>query len=322
MVGSDDANTANQVQRDKFRYKEKLVTNEWKWEQIASHKSLTEGPVWDGSSLLYNECAANTTYRWDPASGKSEAWRTKTGAANGMTFDRSGGLWACEGDAHRVTKINRDDPNAEPQVIADAYKGQTLNWPNDLAVSATGRVYFSDPNYSSNANNLPHESVYMAEHSFGGAWSVTRVTFDTTKPNGVLLSRDEKTLYVAESPSAPGVPRQLRAYPVLENGTLGAGTQLFDFGQARGIDGMTLTTEGTIVATAGSPHAGPGSMIYVFEPSGLVRSTHRTPAESPTNCTFGGGSLGDLYVTFATGFVYRATGVGMTGHLAYPARKY
>lgn len=277
--------------------------NEWKWEQIASHEALTEGPVWDGSALLYNECSAHTTFRWDPTTGKSETWRTNTGAANGMTFDRSGGLWACEGDAHRVTKIDTDAPNADPLVIADAFEGKTLNWPNDIAVSSQGRVYFSDPNYTSNENNLPHESVFMAEHSFGGSWSVTRVTFDTSKPNGVLLSRDEKTLYVAESPHVAGVPRQLRAYPVLDNGTLGAGSELFSFGENRGIDGMTLTTEGQIVATAGSPDSGPGSMIYVFEPSGLVKSTHRTPADSPTNCTFGGGSLRDLYVTFATGFV-------------------
>ncbi len=299
-----------------------MMTNEWNWEQIASHPSLTEGPVWDGSALLYNECAADTTFRWDPKTQESVVWRSNTGAANGMTFDRSGGLWACEGDAHRVTKIDAEDQEAEPQVIAEAFGGETLNWPNDLAVSSAGRVYFSDPNYGSNPNNLPHESVYMAEHSFGGAWSVTRVTFDTTKPNGVLLSRDEKTLYVAETPFADGAPRELRAYPVLENGTLGASEQLFDFGQNRGIDGMTLTTEGLIVATAGSPDFGPGSTIYVFEPSGLVRSTHPTPAESPTNCTFGGGLLSDLYVTFATGFVYRATSIGMTGHLAYPTRKY
>ena len=194
---------------------------EWNWEEIASHDNLTEGPVWDGSALLYNECAAHTTFRWDPKTGKSEVWRTDTGAANGMTLDRSGGLWACEGDEHRVTKIDPENPNGEPAVIADAFNGDALNWPNDLAVSSAGRVYFSDPNYSSESNNLPHESVYMAEHSFGGAWSVTRVTFDTSKPNGVLLSRDEKTLYVADSSHTPGVTRELKAYPVLENGSPG-----------------------------------------------------------------------------------------------------
>jgi gluconolactonase len=296
---------------------------EWHWEEIAKHSGLTEGPVWDGSALLYNECAAHTTYRWDPDTGKSTVWRSKTGAANGMVFDRSGNLYACEGDAHRVTRIDTKKPNAEPTVIAAGFEGKTLNWPNDIAVTSTGRIYFSDPNYNRGVpNNLPHESVYMAEHSFGGAWSVTRVTFDTAKPNGVLLSQDEKTLFVAESPGDAAKKRQLRAYPVLDNGTLGDHRVLFDFGPGRGIDGMTLTTDGKIVATAGSTRGGPGPMIYVFEQSGLVRSSHRTPVDSPTNCTFGGPGLDELFVTFGTGHVHRVANTGMTGHLAYPARRY
>ncbi len=97
---------------------------------------------------------------------------------------------------------------------------------------------------------------------------------------------------------------------------------LFDFGDGRGIDGMVLTTDGQILATAGEPTVGAGSAIYVFEPSGLVRATHRTPAGSPTNCTFGGPGLDVLFVTFATGHVYRVAKTGMVGHLAYPRRGY
>ena len=128
----------------------------------------------------------------------------------------------------------------------------------------------------------------MAEHIFGGNWTVKRVTFDTNRPNGVLLSADQTILYVAESPVRYDLRRELRAYPIKPDGTLGDGTVLFDFGAGRGIDGMALTTDGQILATAGEPTAGAGSAIYVFEPDGLVRATHRTPAESPTNCTFGG----------------------------------
>jgi gluconolactonase len=296
---------------------------EWQWEKIAKHAGLTEGPAWDGSGLLYNECAAHTTFRWDPATGKSSAWRSKTGAANGMVFDRNGNLYACEGDAHRVTKVDAKNPGADPEVIAGNFGGQTLNWPNDIAVTGSGRVYFSDPNYNRSVpNNLPHESVYLAEHSFGGAWNLTRVTYDTRKPNGVLLSQDERTLFVADSPSDPTINSLLLAYPVRDNGTLGDASVLFNFGQGRGIDGMTLTTDGKIVATAGSSRGGPGSMIYVFEQSGLVRSTHPTPADMPTNCTFGGSGLNELFVTFGTGYLYRVPNSGMQGHLAYPQRRY
>ncbi|MQG29692.1 MAG: SMP-30/gluconolactonase/LRE family protein, partial [SAR202 cluster bacterium] len=78
---------------------------EWNWTQIADHPTLTEGPVWDGSGLLYNECYANTTFRWDPKANESAVWRENTGQANGMSFDRQGQLYVCEGDAHRVTRL-------------------------------------------------------------------------------------------------------------------------------------------------------------------------------------------------------------------------
>ena len=298
------------------------MSNSWNWELIAKHDSLTEGPAWDGSGLIYNECYASTSYRWDPETSDSEVWRTGTNEANGMKFDRSGRLFACEGAGNRVVEIDAASPGSDAKVIADNLDGARLNMPNDLDIDGSGRIYFSDPNYSAHPNNLPHESVYLAEHIFGGNWTVKRVTFDTNRPNGVLLSADQTTLYVAESPINPDFRRQLRAYPINTDGTLGQKNVLFDFGPGRGVDGMALTTDGHILATAGSSSAGSGSAIYVFEPDGLVRATHRTPADSPTNCTFGGPALDILYVTFATGHVYQVKNTNMTGHLAYPRRMF
>ncbi len=298
------------------------MKDSWEWELIAKHDSLTEGPAWDGSGLLYNECFASTTYRWDPKSGKSEVWRADTNQANGLKFDRTGRLFACEGGANRVVEIDTADPKSAPTVIADQLDGARINMPNDLDIDGRGRIYFSDPNYSDKPNNLPHEAVYLAEHIFGGNWTVKGVTFDTSRPNGVLLSADHSILYVADSPNSPALKRQLRAYPVNADGTLGNKTVLFDFGPGRGIDGMAINTNGQIVATAGNDGAGPGSAVYLFDPSGLVRATHRTPAESPTNCTFGGHSLDILFVTFATGHVYQVRNTGMIGHLAYPRRTF
>ena len=296
--------------------------SDWKWTQIANHDTLTEGPVWDGSGLLYNECSANTTFRWDPKTGESSVWRENTGAANGQTFDRQGQLFACEGDAHRVTKVDTSEPNAEPLIISDSFKGDGLNWPNDVAVDSQGRVYFTDPNYSSNPNNMEQESVYMTEHTFGGNWNTLRVTFDTLKPNGVLFSIDQKTLFVADTPTTAEEPKRLLAYPVNDDGTLGDHQVLHDFGTGRSIDGMTLTSAGTILASAGSSSGGPGPMIYEFETSGRVVRTHPAPADNPTNCTFGGSSLSTLFVTFMGGEVYQVEGTGHTGQLAYPQRRF
>jgi gluconolactonase len=62
---------------------------------------------------------------------------------------------------------------------------------------------------------------------------VTRATFDTTKPNGILISKDQSTLYVAESSFTRGIARELRAYPIREDGSLGTHTALFNLGTAQ-----------------------------------------------------------------------------------------
>ncbi len=115
---------------------------------------------------------------------------------------------------------------------------------------------------------LDHDSVYRLDPQADGSHSITRVTFDTTRPNGLLFSLDYRTLYVAQSGREATEARQLRAYPVNADRTLGTPVILHDFGANRGIDGMRLDTEGNIIATAGWERGGPGPMIYVFSPSG------------------------------------------------------
>jgi gluconolactonase len=293
---------------------------QWTWQLIAKHDHLTEGPAWDGDALLYTEITANTVWRYDPRSKQRSAFRKDTNGANGLYFDRTGRLFACEGAGRRITMY---EPGKPAVPVASDSGGKQFNEPNDLAIDSDGRIYFSDPNYGGRPMLLDHESVWRADPYFGGSWSVTRATFDTERPNGVLLSPDQKTLYVAESPRGPALRRQLRAYPVNNDGSLGDHQVLHDFGPYRGIDGMAMTIEGMIVATAGYRTGGPGPMIYVFAPSGRVISTHRTPPEtdSPTNCTYAEEGLDVLYVTFATGHVYRVPDTGLRGHLLFPARR-
>lgn len=293
---------------------------EWKWELVAKQKELTEGPAWDGEGLLYSECAANLTWRYDPKSKKSTVWRRDTNGANGMYFDRMGRLFVCEGEGRLIARYEEGKPY---QMVVDSFQGKTFNEPNDLAIDSDGRIYFSDPNYGARPMLLDHESVWRIDPVYGGSWVVSRVTFDTERPNGVLFSPDQKTLYVAESPRAPQGRRQLRAYPVSPDGSLGDYQVMHDFGPYRGVDGMCMTTEGVVIATAGYREAGPGPMLYEFAPSGRVISTHRVPAEAdrPTNCTFGESGLDVMYVTFGSGHVYRVADTGYKGYLLFPRRQ-
>ena len=157
----------------------------------------------------------------------------------------------------------------------------------------------------------------MIESNFGGFNQVTQVTYDTKRPNGVLLSIDQKTLFIAESPIKKSTPRQLRGYPINSDGTLSDYYILHDFGPHRGIDGMTLTDNGNILATAGSKSSGPGPMIYEFNENGRVISSHPCPSDEPTNCSFGGDNNDLLFVTFATGKVYIIDNTNLKGNLTY-----
>ncbi len=275
--------------------------------------SITEGPAWDGKHLYFTNIAMDRVLRFDPSAGVVAIWRTQTNAANGLNFDRHGNLFACEGNAHRIVRYAAD---GSTHVVVERLKGRRINVPNDLAIDPQGRIWFSDPiGQTSPDYQLDHSSILCAEPQADGSYTCTRKTFDTTSPNGLLFSKDYKTLYVAQSDFRGNERRQLRAYPVNADSTLGQHTVLHDFGPHRGIDGMTLTRDGLIVATCGWEVSGPGGMIAVFEPNGRIVETHPTPCKRPTNCTFVGP---DLYVTSIEGHLLRVRDTGLKGHLLYP----
>ena len=249
-----------------------------------------EGPAWDGSGLLFTDIPHSRIMRYDPARRGATEFRTETNHANGLMFDSEGRLYACEGGARRVVRY---EPDGGTTVLVDQFEGQKFNIPNDLAIDPQGRVWFTDPFYEGAAGpwsqdrankELDHDSVYRLDPQSDGSWSCARVTFDTTRPNGLLFSLDHKTLYVAQSGRLPEEKRQLRAYPVQDDGSLGDHEVLHEFGAHRGIDGMVLDTEGNIVATAGNRRSGPG----------FIGTRHIVPSPqcSSPPCAWDAGTLG------------------------------
>ena len=112
-------------------------------------------------------------------------------------------------------------------MIADRLDGKRLNTPNVLAIDRKGRVWFTNPVNEGNwdkmeVSELDHQSVLRADPQADGSYRVTRATFDSTQTNGILVSPDQRTLYVAESSYKHGVNRELRAYPIKEDGSLGS----------------------------------------------------------------------------------------------------
>jgi gluconolactonase len=291
----------------------------WEFEILVEPNGLSEGPAWDGNALLFTNIPNSRIMRYAPdasGGGTLSILREGTNGANGLMFDRNGELFGCEGDGRRVVRYERD---GGVTVLCDNYEGKRLNSPNDLAIDLQGRIWFTDPRYGDRTDDLEldHMSVFRLDPQPDGSWQCLRMTYDTTSPNGLLISPDNRTLYVAQSKYGDGHARELRAYPVLEDGTLGSGRVLHNFYPHRGIDGMCLDTEGNLVATAGWEVSGPGGMIYVFAPNGRVLETHPLPCDRPTNCTFGDGDLRTLYVTSIAGHLMRAR-TNRQGLLHYP----
>jgi gluconolactonase len=288
----------------------------WTFEVLLSSElqsSATEGPVWTGRELLFTHIPGSRILRYEPESGSITEWRTNTNRTNGLCFDGDGRLFGCCAGGRAIMRF---DSTGETTVVVDRLDGQRLNTPNDLAIDRKGRIWFTNPVNEGNwdkgeSPELNHREVLRADPQPDGSYKVIRATFGMTQPNGILISADNETLYVAESGYDPKVDRELRAYPILDDGTLGSYRLLFAWGADargvhRGIDGMCLDAEGNIIATNGWDIAGPGPMLSVFSPDGRVLETHPLPVKRPSNVCFGGPDMRTVFVTSICGQLLKA----------------
>jgi len=296
----------------------------WDFELIGGpYGGTTEGAVWNGEAVLFSHIPAHRILRYDPKSGDITEHFTGTNHTNGLCFDSQGNLYGCSGGGRRIVRFENDGKTITS--LPHELDGKPHNNPNDLAVDKKGRIWFTDP-YSGIGNSGPkeldHMSVLRLDPKGNDQWDLKRITVDVSRPNGILISRDQKTLYVAQSDYSLDQPRQLRAYPINDDGTLGNFTTLHTFGMdhhgaQRGVDGMTLDEDGNIIVCAGWEEAGPGPMIYVFSPTGRVLETHPMRVDRPTNCCFGGPDMRTLYVTTGSGHLFRVE-TNHTGWIMWP----
>jgi gluconolactonase len=285
------------------------------------------GLAWDGKEMLASDTNASAILAYDPGTGETRTKRKWTNRVNGIGFGIDGALYGCQEGSRRVIRMLT---NGAATITTTEFHGAPHNHPCLLAVDRHGEIWFSDCHHPVAASGpavfplLPHQSVLRLAQGPRpqSHWHIERLTFDTLHPRGVALSPDEKTLYVADTDNEPGGRRELRAYPVLEDRTLGAYRLLHTFGEDsrgvhRGIEGICVDAQGHILACAGWQRSGPGPVLMVFSPSGAVLASHPLPQDMPVNCAFGGAGLDTLYVTTAQGHLLRADGTGLTGHKAH-----
>ena len=287
-----------------------MVTKTWEFERVAGpYQGPTGGVAWDGKAIFFSAVTEGKILRFDPKSRALSEFRRYTNRVNGIGFGPNGEFYGCQEGSRRMVQFHDDGSTA---TTATWLEGKLHNHPSDLVVDGKGRVWFSDPYNATPPLGLyrpplPHASVLRLERDQSSAWKLVRVTQDTKAPRAVLLSADEKTLYVAEG-DGQGERCALRAYPVNADGSVGAYEELYAFGidhrgAHRGIEGMCLASDQNIVACAGSRRSGPGPLVYVISTKGAVLETHELPFDIPMRCAFADDLL---YVTSGDGALYRA----------------
>lgn len=266
-----------------------------KLEHLWAEGEFTEGGALTAEGAILFSDIGNRIMRFDPKTGATTVFREPSGRANGLIFSSDGRLIACEGaNVGGGRRVSITEADGSVRALADRFEGKRFNSPNDVAVDKKGRVYFSDPRYvGDEGRELDFEAVFRIDPD----GSVHRLNTTAHKPNGLAISPDGKVLYVSDNGPER---RALLALPLDDRGEVGKPRTLKDFGDGRGIDGMTVTADGLIVATAGSGNL---AGVYVYRPDGTPVGFIATP-EAPTNVEFGGPDHKTLYITAGKG-LYR-----------------
>ena len=245
---------------------------------------LYEGAVWKDGALYLSDFVHNGRFpsrirRFTPP----DRWETvvEDSGSNGLALDHQGDLIAATHDRKQVARVNLRDGTRTAWV--STFEGAPFNSPNDLVVAADGTLYFTDPDYQRKAapGGQPRTRVYRHQSD------TTAVVDDSLRnPNGIALSPDGDTLYVAGGTDDGDV---LRAY-ALHNGAPDKGR---DLARINGGDGLAIDCLGNLYVTEHGERR-----VRVFSPTGEVLATIRVDANI-TNAAFGGADRRTLFLTGA-----------------------
>lgn len=269
--------------------------------KIVDEQVFTEGPACDRAGNLYfTNVPVSKILKWDPQAKKLSVFRENTNKANGLLFEPDGNLLACEGGAGRITRTHMQ--TGRISVVADTYNGFPFAAPNDLALDARGRIYFTSRPGGTDPTKGNVNSVYRIDPD--GSVDQVLAWPHVHMPNGIVVSPDDQILYLIDAHPDADHNRNILAYDLPADGKPINPRTHINFYPGRSGDGMCIDERGNLYVAAGL-HARRGTSetldtkpgIHVISPAGRLVAFVETPEDTITNCTFGGDDLKTLYVT-------------------------
>lgn len=240
-----------------------------------------EGPVWINGALYASEIS--TSAQPNPARiiryvpGQAPTVFLDNAGTNGLAVNSDGDLVVARQSDGSVSVIDIDSPMSTAMVLTGMYDGARYNSPNDLTISSTGHIYFTDPDWQ--APSTKPQAAERAYHLPPGG-TATPITGTPQKPNGITLSLNQQTLYITGTDG-------LMSYPVMSGGSIGSGTAMPQF--FGGGDGMGMDCAGNLFATN-------GEKIVVYNAAGSHVGEIPVGA-SVTNIAFGGAEGKTMFIT-------------------------
>ena len=271
---------------------DEYISKDSKIEIIAKGFNWSEGPVWSKklNALLFSDVPNNVIYKWDKKNGLSTfineigysgiVPNSKKAGTNGLTIDQEGNLIICMHGDRRIVKLTDWNSN-EFLPVATSFNNKLFNSPNDLVYNSKKELFFTDPPYG--LRNGDNDK--LKELQFNGVFRLSNdgelkvLIKNLSRPNGIAISIDEKTLYVANSDSKNPV---IMKYKITDEGV--ENPEVFFDGSVLSkkdiglFDGLKVHPSGTIFAT------GPGGVLLINKEGNHI-GTIRTKVRS-ANCSF------------------------------------
>ena len=251
------------------------------WQLVASGFEFPEGPAWTQNGNLY---VSNCYGKWLAKinNGKVDTFLTASDSTfqktNGLLVNQDGSLLACEYGNGAILKIS---PDGIVQNLIPGFEGNPFNRPNDLTISTTGKLYFSDPK-SYGADNLDGR-LFMYDFE---SKLVQLVVDSLAFPNGMAISPMDNRLYLSES-----AKNRILRFDISDTGEL-SNKQVFIELAGGDPDGLEFDVRGNLYVA----HFGTGT-VFVILPNAEIIQKIQAPGKKPSNLEFGGDDLKTLFLT-------------------------